>query len=474
MNRRNLLKLGGVTGAGALMLPFDRIAEAFTGAPAVPVFEVPLTVPPVLRPSFRLGTTEFYDITMRERAVEILPGTRTPIWGYNGNFPGPTIRTRRGRQVIVRQHNKLPEQTAVHLHGANVASHSDGLPGDEIRPGGSRIYYYPNRQPATTLWYHDHVHHNESRHTYLGLAGLYIVTDTFEERLKLPGGDYDVPLIIQDRFFNPDGSFRLPNPGEFFGDVMLVNGRPRPFFEVERRPYRFRLLNASSLDCLLDLSLGSGGMFHVIGSDGGLLPAPVPMSTLPLAPAERLDVVIDFSQFERGARVELRGSIFGAPVDVLRFDVTGKASRHDRLPATLVEVERLRESAATTRREFVLAFDPAAGKMLINGKEFDPNRVDIRPRLGDVEVWTVINGQTAELPIPHVFHTHLVRFQILDRDGIPPAPHEAGWKDSVNVPPGQRVRLIMRFGDFTGRYLYHCHLLGHADLGMMAQMEVVR
>jgi spore coat protein A, manganese oxidase len=477
LNRRDLIRLGVLAGAGAV-LPIERLAGTRSAraaaGPAVPVFGVPLSVPPVLRPRFSIGRLDYFEMTTKQARVEILPGTTTPVFGYDGHFPGPTVKTRRGRLAVVRQRNELPEQVAVHLHGGNVPSSSDGIPGDEIRPGGSRTYYYPNRQQAATLWYHDHVHHHEARHTYFGLSGLYLITDPAEDWLRLPAGRYDVPLVIQDRLFNPDGSFRMPGEGEFFGDTMLVNGRPSPYFEVEQRSYRFRLLNASSLDAIHDLTLDNGATLHVIGTDGGLLPAPVALQRLMLAPSERYDVVIDFSDVELGEQVVLNSKVLGTlDAALLRFDVTKRARGNDRLPEMLVPVRRLSESTATVRREFVLSTDPVARKMLINGKEFDPERIDIRPKLGSTEIWTVVNGEPASLPVPHVFHTHLVRFQILDRNGSPPPAHESGWKDSVTVMPGQKVRLIMKFGDFPGRFLYHCHLMLHADIGMMAQMEVV-
>ncbi|GAA1592783.1 multicopper oxidase family protein [Kribbella sancticallisti] len=477
--RRDVLKYGLLAGAAAA-LPVERLTSAFTRtataavtSPAAPLFATPLVVPPVLKPTLSIAGTDYYDMTMRTAQQQILPGAKTPIWGYNGIFPGPTIRARKNRPIVIRQHNKLPADAAVHLHGGNVRSSSDGLPGQEIKPGKNRVYIYPNRQQASTLWYHDHVHHHEAFNTTQGLTGLYLITDPAEDRLGLPTGRYDVPMVIQDRSFNPDGSFRLPDPGkgEFFGEVPLVNGRPSPFFEVEQRRYRFRLLNAASSDCLHELTLGAGDSFHVIGTDGGLLTAPVQVNKLPLAPSERVEVIVDFSKYPVGSQIVLASSVFGLPMNLLRFDVK-KAKGQDRLPGKLVPIERLKESKATVHRDFQLNLDPARGEMVINGKSFDPDRIDIRPKLGSTEVWTIHNAESAELPIPHVFHTHLVRFQILDRNGNAPAPFESGWKDSVTLQAGERVRIIMRFGDFPGRYLYHCHLLGHADAGMMATMFV--
>lgn len=477
LTRRNVLQLGALAGTAAL-LPAERVMGAVAAAvsPSVPAFSVPLTIPPVLRPRWSLGNTDYYEITMREADAEILPGRTTRIWGYNGIFPGPTIRTRSGRRVIVRQRNDLGIDTAVHLHGGNVPAGSDGHPSDLVRPGRSRSYFYPNRQPATTLWYHDHAHHQEHRNTYRGLTALYLIGDGAEDRLRLPSGRHDIPLMIQDRSFNDDGSFRFPlGADEFAGDTTLVNGRPKPFLEVAQRAYRFRLLNGSSLDGFVDLSLDSGQEFVQIGSDGGLLATPHATSGIPLAPAERADVVVDFSDYPIGSQVVLKNAftLFGNDPDVLRFDVVRSATEYSRVPATLVPIERLSPASARRTRDFELALNLAKEQFEINGKVFDPNRVDVRPRLGDTEIWRVTNRDTA-LGIPHTFHTHLVRFQVLDRNGTPPGPAESGWKDTVHVNPGETVRIIMRFGDFTGRYTYHCHLMGHSTAGMMAQMEVVR
>lgn len=484
IDRRNLLKLGALSGAVAFA-PLGRLtstpASAATPAapaasPSIPLFDRALTIPPVLRPR-RFGNVDFYDISMRETEVEVLPGAKSKLWLYDGSFPGPIIKATAGRPVVVRQNNDLSEQTAVHLHGGNVPSNSDGMPGDEIDPGTSRTYYYPNRQPAATLWFHDHTHMMESAHTYKGLTGMYLISDKAEERLNLPSGKYDVPLVFADRLFNADRTVRMPTPADHVGDVNLVNGRPTPVFEVEQRPYRFRLLNASSLDGILALSLSSGDAIQVIGTDGGLLTAPVAVQSVSLSPSERVEVVIDFSKYRTGTQLELRNSAvaLGLSPHVMRFDVTHRArSSSHPIPQHLVEIPRLRESAAAVKRDFVFKFNRAAVQMEINGKPFDPDRIDIKPRLGDTEIWTVTNGETADLPIPHVFHTHLVRYQVLSRDGKAPGPLETGWKDSILINPGETVRLIMKFGDFTGRYLYHCHLLDHADIGMMAQMEVVR
>ncbi|HET9257156.1 MAG TPA: multicopper oxidase domain-containing protein [Pseudonocardiaceae bacterium] len=208
--------------------------------PVVPLpitpFQRPLTVPPVARPVSSTQDADYYRITMRQVDAEIIPGTHTKIWGYDGIFPGPTIKARVGRQVIVEQRNDLPVQTSVHRHGGNPSPSGDGQPTDFIEPQNSKTYYYPNIQPAATLWYHDHAHGNEARGVYMGLAGLYLISDELEDSLRLPSGDYDVPLVIADRLIDPHGRFvfmpgigdDLP-PGELHTrTTILVNGAPSP------------------------------------------------------------------------------------------------------------------------------------------------------------------------------------------------------------------------------------------------------
>lgn len=478
LSRRNLIKLGAAAGAASL-LPLERLGHAFAASElTVPRFAVPLTRPPVLTPVSHRGGVDLYEIKMKLAEADIVPGYKTRIWGYNGIFPGPTIRARKGQPILVRQRNFLAEDMSVHLHGGNVPSSSDGHPTrDLIQPGNSRTFFYPNRQPGTMLFYHDHVHMKEAPHTYNGLQGMYIIEDPRERRLGLPEGKYDVPLAITDRLFAADGQFRWPD-GEFTGDVFLVNGKPFPFFKVERRSYRLRLLNSSSIDGVMQLHLEDNSTFHVIGNDGGLLPAPVAVQTLSLWPGERADIVVDFGNYARGAKLKLMNSYteLGLVNEIMRFDVDRNSDGgHDRLPHTLMPVERLKESDAVRTRDVVMktVLSPSLA-MLINGQVFDPNRIDFHTKLGETEIWNLVNDD-ANFEVPHVFHTHLVRFQILDRDGgTPPRPEERGWKDSISVDFGRSARIIMRFGDYTGLYPFHCHLQWHNDVGMMAQMEVSR
>ncbi|MGQ0719688.1 MAG: multicopper oxidase family protein [Pseudonocardiales bacterium] len=186
----------------ALQAGFRFQAAGATPLPIVP-FQVPLAVPPVARPVKSTRYTDTYQITMRQADVEIVPGTRTRIWGYDGIFPGPTIKARTGKRVLVLQRNELDVDTSVHLHGGIQSASSDGHPTDVIKPQNAKSYYYPNAVPAASLWYHEHAHHNEARGVYMGLAGVYLISDELEDSLRLPSGDYDVPLVITDRLFAP-------------------------------------------------------------------------------------------------------------------------------------------------------------------------------------------------------------------------------------------------------------------------------
>jgi spore coat protein A, manganese oxidase len=339
MTRRQILNFG-IAGAASLALggcsisfgEGDQIGRLARSAVPLPEpFGVPLPVPPVLELMRREDGADVYEIVQQERRAEILPGLTTPIWGYNGIFPGPTIEARRDRTVVVRQRNELPVPVSVHLHGGVTPPESDGYPTDLIVPGGTKEYVYPLQQRAATLWYHDHRMDFTGPQVYRGLAGFFVVRDEEEDALPLPAGDNEIPLMLVDRAFREDGSFFYPSrdpslqgePGvedEFrdgvLGDVILVNGAPWPFLEVSATRYRFRILNASNARRYaleLDSAPREGSPFVQIGSDGGLLASPIAHHRLSISPAERFDVVIDFSQYSIGDQITLTNRFGEAP-----------------------------------------------------------------------------------------------------------------------------------------------------------------
>ncbi len=326
-------------------------------------FVDPLPTPRVLQPVKRECGITYYEVAMKPTTHQFhseLPPT--PAWGYEGEIPGPTIEARRGETVRVNWINNLPDKhflpidhtlhgchdgmpevrTVVHLHGAEVEADSDGYPEawytnncEQIGPCFKQTTYtYPNHQRAATLWYHDHAVGITRLNVYAGLAGLYVIRDEQEEALGLPSGTYEVPLVIQDRSFNEDGTKfypsspledpppDFPNPSVvpgFAGDFITVNGKVWPHLEVEQRKYRFRILNASN-QRFYRLHLDENIPFVQIGSDGGLLQKPVRLDEIVIGPAERADVILDFSRVESGKRIVLRNTArtpfdFGAPPD---------------------------------------------------------------------------------------------------------------------------------------------------------------
>jgi spore coat protein A len=423
---------------------------------------------PELLPVQSTRTRDVYELAIREGIADVLPGFQTPIYGYDGVYPGPTIRARKGREVVVRQRNTLTFDSNVHLHGGKVPAGSDGHPMDVIAAGGSFEYRYPNDQEAATLWYHDHAHGRTAHTLYFGLLAMYVLEDDLEEELDLPRGDYDVPIVIADHAFNRDGSFRYVENVDlgFRGDTMLVNGAVSPRMRVERRRYRLRLLNASNSRSL-SLRLGRGREMAQIAGDGGLLERPVHRKRVPLHPAERIDLVIDFGDYSPGTELVLHDEDGqGGSVAVMRFDVgRGGGSEDFDVPRRLRPREPLPPPNAS--RQWDLAF--GSGAWQINGKDFDEHRMDARPRHGSTERWTFVNHSNRV----HPMHIHGFLFRVLGRSSGSVHPAEQlGWKDTIGVLPNETVTVLAWFAPYSGRYVFHCHSLEHADRAMMLQLEV--
>jgi spore coat protein A, manganese oxidase len=517
ITRRDLLKAGATIGVGfglplgVASRPLARILEPMrVESPRVERFEVPLPIPPVLEPERTDETTDYYELTQREATAEILPGYETTIWGYDGIFPGPTVEVRRDREVVITQKNELPIPVATHLHGGVTPPESDGYSTDLIFPPdldpdeipahhtagavdgvshGEKEYRYLNEQRAATLWYHDHRMDFTGPQVYRGLAGFYIVHDDVEDELPLPDGERDVPLMIADRTFDEDGELYYPSidpsltgePGVVastgfrmvsgvFGDTILVNGAPWPRMEVANTKYRFRVLNASNArayELALESTHSSDALIMQIGSDGGLLSEPVSHDSLVVSQGERFDVIMDFSEYPVGTEVtlkNLRGD--GRLSDVMRFEVAREEPDDSELPSTLAPpLEFPDPDDADVMRRFRFDSGLFGGMSTINGREFDPDRIDADPQLGATEIWEVSGDPS------HPIHLHLVHFKVLSRDGDPPGPYDVGWKDTVFLEGGT-VRLLARFGPYRGKYVFHCHNLEHEDMMMMGNFEV--
>jgi spore coat protein A, manganese oxidase len=338
MSRRGFLAVAGGTGAALTLTSCGSEAKpAQAGellrskAPLPEPFKVPLPIPPVKKPVRTDATTDYYRVVQRKAMVEILPGLKTEVMGYDGLLPGPTFDVRSGRTTVIEQVTELDAPTVVHLHGGHTPAPSDGWPLDLLMPTGhqheghqmmsggdvktgSRTYTYPNTQRAAMLWYHDHTMDYTAPQVYRGLFGVHIIRDDEEDRLPLPKGDREIPLVIADRAFDTNGAFLYPLDSDgmgveqkymegVIGDVTLVNGAPWPVHEVDAVRYRLRILNASNAR-RYELAFDKGpATFVQIGSDGGLLDAPIEHKTLVIAPAERFDVIVDFSQYQPGDEV---------------------------------------------------------------------------------------------------------------------------------------------------------------------------
>lgn len=484
-------------------------------------FVDPLPIPPIAHasgtrthPRYPGKPLPYYRVEMREFKTKLhrdIPAT--PMWGYNGSFPGPTLETKRDEPLLVEWVNALPDKhflpidhnihgaekdkpevrAVTHVHGARVPADADGYPDDWYVPGRSALYHYPNGQDAATLWYHDHAMGITRLNIYAGLAGAFIVRDEEEKALNLPSGDQDIPLMLCDRLIAQDGQLYYPmsdDPSapwvmQCNGNLPLCNGKIFPYFDVEPRRYRFRLINVANFS-FFDLSLSHDQAFQQIATDQGLLPAPLQRDRIELFPAERADVVIDFSS-AAGQRVQLRHQSQG----ILEFRVGSQRVRDTSvLPAALRAVPRVDVASAAQHRVMTLnEIDDANGyalMMLLDGKRWsDP--ISEKPLQNSIETWSFINLSGDAHPI----HLHLVRFQIVDRrpfdlfawnshreltfTGPPvlPEPHESGWKDTVRADPGMVTRIAMRFEGEPGRYVWHCHFLEHEDNEMMRPYEVL-
>jgi spore coat protein A len=575
-------------------------------AGSIPKFKNKLVKPPVYMPAHTADGERLFVVDMVQFKQQMLPEgfPATTVWGYGGltmdpetycptyvqSSPGPTFEAIRNVPIKVKWVNKLqgphlfavdptlhwanpnnmpmhppmpwpdfppgfpeaqsPVPAVTHLHGGEVPSIFDGHPEAWFTHDGKKgpafvtnLYNYPNTQPPTTLWYHDHALGITRLNVYAGLAGFYLLRDGDElyNKRYLPKGKYEIPLVIQDRSFNPDGSLAFTTVGvnpdihpywdpEFFGDVILVNGKVWPNLDVERRQYRFRVLNGSNAR-FYNLRFSNGMTFTQIGSDGGFLPEPVKLTSLLLAPAERADLLVDFSGVMPGTHVTLTNDANapypdGNPVDpnttgqILRFSVPAHTPAPvcpPPLPKKLNVIPCLKPNAP----QRILTLNEVQGEngpvvVLLNGQHWDAP-VSENPIVGSTEEWVIANLTMDTHPI----HLHLVQFLLKDRQDfdadayltkwtlingnpplnhrtyeipvekyligcpIPPAPNETGWKDTVRMNPMQVTRILVRFAPQDVKtslphinrfpfdpscgpgYVWHCHILDHEDNDMM-------
>jgi FtsP/CotA-like multicopper oxidase with cupredoxin domain len=472
--------------------------------------------------------------------VPILPGAPTAVWVYRadlvkgdasslqnipGSYLGPIIRVRKGTRMRVRFANDLPEPSTIHWHGLLVPERMDGHPRDTVAPGGSYLYEFPVLNRAGTYWFHPHPHTRTGGQVYRGLAGLFLVSDEEEAALDLPSGEYDVPLVLQDRTFDAQNQLVYQAGGMggmmdrmmgFLGDRILVNGRPEFVLPVATRAYRLRLLNGSN-SRVYKLAWHDGAPLTVIGTDGGLLAKPAQRPYVMLGPAERVELWADFGTLGAGGEMTLQSLAFsgaegdeamsgqggmggmmgggralpnGAPFPVLRVRVAREERETRTLPAVLAALPRYRLGDAVNGRaprRFALTMRNMT--WLINGRSFEMEEVapDETVKLNTTEAWEFVNernpGEMMEQNgMVHPMHIHGVQFQVIDRQVLPELKAgwatvkdgyvDEGWKDTFLIMPGERVTVLMRFRDYPGVFLYHCHNLEHEDSGMMRNYRI--
>lgn len=446
-----------------------------------------LIVPPLLEPQMQNGTKVF-NLTLQQGQTQFLAGTTTATLGINGNYLGPTLRARQGDKVLINVTNHIKEDTTLHWHGLHVPPTMDGNPHQVIADNTTWSPQFTIQQEAATLWYHPHMMGQTQRQVSRGLVGIFILDDTNPVQNSLPHtyGVDDFPLIFQDQTFGANGQLN-GNGGGGGGRgggqaVTLVNGTISPTITTPQSRLRLRLLNAST-ERFYNFGFANNATFYQIASDGGILPAPVAMSRLQLAPAERAEIIVDLNASQPMLLQTLGGNVGGGRGGnnfqtnaLLTINSTGVATKLAALPAQLSSIERLQPGSATQTRDMVLGGNdrnPTINNQAMTSMAAMMNMTNImKVKLGTTEVWNLINrsGDT------HAFHVHDIQFQVLDRNGNAPAANEAGLKDTVMVSPRETVRIIMRFTDFADPntpYMFHCHLLTHEDSGMMGQFVVV-
>src|SRR5699024_3026401 len=450
----------------------------------------PLPIPPLLEDLDPDPNQADFHLTAQQGTTEILDGVESETLGYNGNILGPVIRVHKGEEVKEKMKNDLDDQTTLHWHGLRVDGKYDGGPHSGIMAGEIWKPEITIEQPAVTLWYHTHMMEMTAKQVYDGLSVLLYNEDEVSERLAIPKeyGVNDFPLIIQDKKMDASGNMQYtPNMTDtmrgLLGNAYLVNGAIDPFLEVPKGIVRLRLLNGSN-SRTYHFSLDNNQKFYQIASDGGFLKKPIEMSTLRLSPAERAEILVDFSQFETCEKISLINTTSGVidsaskkdseddaeTTELMEFVVTDNESSITEIPKQLTEIEPTEPSSAVKTREFVMA--GVGDSLTINDKVMDMTRIDEEVDLNATEIWEVSNKRSGiNGGMAHPFHIHGVQFQVLDRDGNPPPENESAWKDTVLVHPGEKVRLIVTFKN-KGIFMYHCHILEHEDAGMMGQYEV--
>jgi FtsP/CotA-like multicopper oxidase with cupredoxin domain len=453
------------------------ISALTVGAPFTPGDT--LQAPPLLASMATAPGVVEVRLTAAPARLSLVPGKETDVLAYNGQVPGPTLELREGDRVRVRFRNELPEETTVHWHGLHLPFVADGSPFHPVPPGGEHVYEFTiHPGTAGTYWYHPHPHHRTSYQVGKGLYGAVIVRAADD---PLPASLTERLILLSDNRFRDDGSLDFPAPGTLEdridfengreGDVVFVNGQILPTLPIRSgEVQRWRVVNASGAR-VYRLALEGHAFLHV-GSDGGLFERPVETDEVLLANGERVELLVRGTgrpgeramlrslPYDRYV-VQTRPADWDRPLDLVAIRYTDDPPADPpRLPETLRSVPALDPAEATATRVVVMT------QGFLNGRPMGMDRIDETAALGATEIWELENL----VGMDHPFHLHGFQFQVLDRNGVP-EPYRS-WKDTVNVPRHQSARIIVRYDNYPGKWMFHCHILTHEDNGMMGVLEV--
>ena len=515
LSRRQFIRSGGAVLGGLALTRCAPRSGSMMGEPFEGMESSSLATQPPPAPTATLTThtslpnPDFVpdvDLTLRAIVSEhnIIEGEPTQLLRYVGelhqgdadaltevpdSYLGPTIRVRRGQKVRVTLINQLPTETIIHWHGQHIPEEMDGHPRYAVPSDGQYVYEFTVQNRAGTYWYHPHPHQQTGGQAYYGLAGLLIIHDEEEAQFDLPASAYDLPLVIQDRTFDASNQLKYVDNGHqimagFFGESLLVNGSAERVQSVATRIYRLRLLNGSNARTY-KLAWSDGSPITVIGTDGGLLAKPVQRDYVMLGSAERLDLWADFSQDAVGSERALvalpfRHSNLQSEAKVYRFNVQRSEPETLTLPAEFAPLA-FYDSAEAINADAPRIFNFYVDHMTptVDGRGFDMNNATDNETvtLNTLELWELTNDINGPDGFPHPIHIHGLQFQVVERSGSPADVRDGyvdeGWKDTVLLMPNERAKVLLKFEDYTGLFLYHCHNLEHEDGGMMRNYRVV-
>lgn len=429
-----------------------------------------LNLPPILKSDKKTKSDVYYTVKAQTGQMNFKEGTTTNTLGYNGNYLGPVIQLTRGQRVHIKEVNDLDEKTTFHWHGAIISGKADGGPHDPIKAHSSRNITFTVDQPAATLWFHPHPSGKTAQQVYEGLAGLIYINDKQSKKIALPK-DYgvdDFPLVVQDRTFDSAGQFNYQkdyNVDGTQGENILVNGTLNPYIDVSTRFIRLRLLDGSNARNFT-FKLSNGQKIYQVAGDGSFLDKPVALTKLKLSAAQRAEIVIDTKNIPDGDTLKLTSG----DQNVLTMKMGQRSENYSKLPKALKKMPVAKmPTGDVAKQKLVLS---GMSKMVqINGKQFDPDRIDIHSKVDQKQVWTIENKKEMMMNMIHPFHLHGVQFRVISINGKQPPMNLRGDLDTIQLNPGDVYKITFEFKK-KGLYMYHCHILEHEENGMMGQVLV--